>query len=464
MNRIFYAMVAIAFLFAAVQQVQWAPSEPVAVEQPVVPGADHADPVVRALAEEVATLRAANVEPPKAAPSPMEAMQSAILDKAKASVTLAISLIGAMAFFLGLMNVAQDGGVLRIIARLLRPILIRLFPDVPPDHPAVGAMILNMAANALGLGNAATPFGIKAIQELDKLNPHKGTATNAQALFLAINTSNISLLPTGVIVYREALGSAHPADILPTTLLATIISTTVAIVAAKTYQRIWPSAADITPADEVVALEPYEAEAGEASSGWASALAIGALLAAVPLTLIYGRIVAPWIIPTLTVGMLSFGFWRGVPVYESFVSGAKEGFELAMRIVPYLVAILCAVGMLQASGALDAFIAILEPVTSPLGLPAEALPMALLRPLSGSGSLGVMAATMSDPATGPDTYTGYLVSTLMGSTETTFYVLAVYFGAVGIKRVRHTMAAALTADLAGVAGAVIAVSLWFALA
>ena len=195
---------------------------------------------------------------------------------------------------------------------------------------------------------------------------------------------------------------------------------------------------------------------------WVSAIAIGALVAAIPLSVLYGNVIAPWIIPSLTITLLSYGYFKGVQVYSSFITGAKEGLQVAVSIVPYLVAILAAIGMFQASGALDLLIGILNPVTGPLGLPGEALPMALLRPLSGSGATGIMVSIIGDPATGPDTYTGMLVTTMAGSTETTFYVLAVYFGAVQIKRIRHTMAAALTADLAGVIGSILAVKAFFA--
>ncbi|MBR9980899.1 MAG: spore maturation protein, partial [Desulfatitalea sp.] len=359
-------------------------------------------------------------------------------------------------------------GMLQILARLIRPLMVRLFPEVPADHPAMGAMILNMAANALGLGNAATPFGIRAMQELDKLNPHPGTATNAMALFLAINTSSITLLPTGVIAIRAAAGSVNPAGILPTTLTATIGSTIVALIAAKLYSRLVPSPAGTAPPaprrqpDSTVAPgtdTPVEETAGYPL--WVSVAALFALFSMIPLTVVYGHAVSPWIIPGLMVFFLAFGAIRRVRVYEVLVDGAKEGFQVALRIIPYLVAILVAVGMLRASGAMDALVGLLGPLTSRFGMPAEALPMALLRPLSGSGAYGVMAAIINDPAIGPDSYTGYLVSTLQGSTETTFYVLAVYFGAVQIRRIRHTLAAALTADAAGITFAILACLYWF---
>lgn len=429
MNIVFLVMVATAFLFAGWRQLMWLP----------VAGQS----------------------------APMEVLSTAMIEAAKSSVELAIGLVGVMTFFLGLMKVAEAGGMLKILARLIRPLMVRLFPDVPANHPAMGAMILNLSANALGLGNAATPFGIRAMQELDKLNPQPGTATNAMALFLAINTSSVTLLPTGVIALRAAAGSTDPAAILPTTLFATIGSTTAAIIAAKLYQR-WAS---VRKVGETVLQEPPASNApedeldpadGQGYPLWVSALAIGGLAAMVPLSVIYGRAISPWIIPGLMVFFLAFGMLRRVRVYEKLVEGGKEGFEVALRIIPYLVAILVAVGMLRASGALGAMVGLLGKVTAKVGLPAEALPMALMRPLSGNGAYGILASIINDPAIGPDSYTGYLVSTLQGSTETTFYVLAVYFGAVQVRRLRHSLAAALTADAAGVIFAILACLYLFA--
>jgi spore maturation protein SpmA len=395
-----------------------------------------------------------------------------MVESAAGAVDLAIGLVGVMTLFLGLMKIAEAGGLLQVISRLIRPLMVRLFPDVPPDHPAMGAMILNLSANALGLGNAATPFGIRAMQELDRLNPHKGTATNAMALFLAINTSSITLLPTGVIALRAAAGSVDPAGILPTTLFATMGSTTVAIIAAKMYARFSRLNAQSTgdapegsdgPENSPEAVAP-EAEVQETNGAyplWVSIFSLAVLASLIPLTVLYGKQISPWIIPLLMVGFLTFGVIRRVRVYEMFVDGAKEGFQVAVRIIPYLVAILVAVGMFRASGALDVMVATLGAWTGKVGLPAEALPMALLRPLSGSGAYGILASVINDPAIGPDSYVGYLVSTLQGSTETTFYVLAVYFGAVQVKRLRHTLAAALSADVAGVVFAVMACSFLF---
>jgi spore maturation protein SpmA len=436
MNLIFFALVAIAFTAAAWHQLRW-------------DGTGDA---------------------------PMSVLTGGVIDAAGGAVELAIALIGVMTLFLGLIKVAEAGGLLAILARLIRPLMVRLFPDVPPDHPAMGAMILNLSANMMGLGNAATPFGIRAMQALNQLNTRPGVATDSMVLFLAINTSSVTLLPTGVIALRAAAGSSDPAAILPTTLFATLCATAAGISAAFLYRRFapMPAAPLSEPASAGAAgtdrATPDAAEAETAAlprdidrpyPGWVSGLALLGFVALIPLSVLYGQTIAPWIIPSLVLGFLAFGVLRGVRIYEVFVEGAKEGFQVAVRIIPYLVAILVAVGMLRASGALGAFVSLLGPVTGPLGLPPEALPMALLRPLSGSGAYGVMASIINDPDIGPDGYVGLLVTTLQGSTETTFYVLAVYFGAVGIRRLRHALPAALTADLVAIIAAVFAVTLVF---
>jgi spore maturation protein SpmA len=425
-NRIFVAFIVTAFAAAFGAQLAW------------IPALEQYDGIV----------------------APMQSLQDGAMGAAKVSVTLAISLIGGMALFLGLVKVAEDGGGLTILAKLIRPLMVRLFPEVPPNHPAMGAMILNMSANAMGLGNAATPFGIRAMKELDKLNKSKGTASNSMALFLAINTSSVTILPTGVIVMRTELGSQDPSGILATTLFATLCSTTVAVLGCKLWQRFSKAPepdpeADVPEEDESEAIEG----ADEAYPLWVTGLAMTTLVSVIPLTILYGERISVWVVPTLIVGFVGFGWIRGVAVYESFVKGAKEGFDIAVLIIPYLVAILVSIGMLRASGALGAFVRFVSPLTEMVGLPAEALPMAILRPLSGSGAMGVMLDTMKE--SGPDSYVGYLVSTFQGSTETTFYVLAVYFGAVGVKRIRHTLVAALTADIVGIMAAVAICSLLY---
>lgn len=430
MNVIFLSLVFIAFFNAAYRQLSWVP----------------------AIADEI---------------SPMQALTEGMIQSGKGSVELALGLIGVMAFFLGLMKVAEEGGLLRIIARLVQPVMVRLFPEVPAEHPAMGAMILNISANAMGLGNAATPFGIRAMQELNTLNPIKGTASNAMVLFLAINTSSVTLLPTGVIALRAAAGSNNPAGILATTLFATLCSTTVAILAAKQYQRFSPipSLSEAAHSSEAKQ-DPHHSdmkdgfleEGPSPYSTWVAYAAIGFLILLVPVVIVFGKAIGPWIIPALAVILLGFGTARGIRVYEVFVEGAKDGFHVAVKIIPFLVAILVSVGMFRDSGALDIFIGLASPFTTAIGLPAEVLPMAMIRPLSGSGAFGLLAETINNPEIGPDSYIGYLVSTLQGSTETTFYVLAVYFGAVQVRKNRHALAAGLTADIAGIVGAVIACS------
>ncbi|MFW6082138.1 MAG: nucleoside recognition domain-containing protein, partial [Desulfosalsimonas sp.] len=382
MNAVFFAIVAIAFFFAGWRQIA---------------GGPHAGDQ-----------------------TPIREVSQGVVESAGGAVELAIGLIGVMALFLGLMKVAEKGGLLNVISRVLRPVMVRLFPEVPPEHPAMGAMILNMSANALGLGNAATPFGIRAMQELDKLNTSKGTATNAMALFLAINTSSITLLPTGVIALRASAGSADPAGILPTTLFATLCSTIVGVTAARLYQRFSPlgpeNAVNLQQeeagGDEIPDETPEDGQedlpevSSEGYPMWVSIAALCCVVVIIPLAVVYGEVISPWIIPGLVTGFLTYGVVRGVRVYEVFVEGAKEGFQVAVRIIPYLVAILVAVGMLRSSGALEAMVGILGPLTSKIGLPADALPMAILRPLSGSGAYGVLASIINDPSVGPDSYTG----------------------------------------------------------
>lgn len=428
MNGVFFAIVAIAFVVAGYREVTFDVVATVGVD------------------------------------TPMTSLGKAMIGTAGDAVTLAIGLVGVMSLFLGLMKIAERAGLLLVVAKTLRPLMTRLFPAVPPDHPAMGAMIMNLSANVLGLGNAATPFGIRAMEHLDTLNGEKGKATDAMILFLAINTSSVTLLPTGVIALRAAAGSSDPAGIVPTTLFATLVSTTVAIITAKFCARMYASGAPSVIHGDTSDQTASDDDNPAPSSGyplWISALTLACVLALVPITIFHGRTFAPWIIPGLMMGFVGLGVARRVPVYECFVEGAKDGFNVALRIIPYLVAILVAVSMFRNSGALALFITPLGAVTELVGLPADALPMALLRPLSGSGAYGILASIINDPAIGPDSYTGYLVSTFQGSTETTFYVIAVYFGAVQIKRLRYALVPALTADFAGVVAAVAIVAVLY---
>jgi spore maturation protein SpmA len=390
--------------------------------------------------------------------APMEAVGQAMLKAAEGAASLSLGMVGAMALFLGLMKIAEAGGLLTVIARLLRPLLTRLFPEIPANHPAMGAMVFNISANFLGLGNAATPFGIRAMRELAKFNPLPGVAGNAMVMFLVINTASVTLLPTSVIVLRAAAGSKDPAGIFAPTLFATICSTVVAIIAARWLARFWPlnkekSVAAIEQANEKEAELPPEAPPYPAWVSWSFLLGVAALM---PLALFWGKSAAAWVIPSLAAACFMYGTLKRVDIYAAFIDGAREAFEVAVRIIPYLVAILVVVAAFRESGAMEVIIRPLGALTTPLGLPPEGLIMAVLRQLSGSGAFGYLASVIQDPNIGPDSYTGYLVSTIMGSTETTFYVLAVYFGAVGVKRIRHALVCGLLADLAGVIFSVIA--------
>ena len=413
----------------------------------------------------------------------LNAVSIASIDAAKGAVELAIGLVGVMAFWIGLMRVLEHAGMLNLIARMLRPIMKRLFPEVPETHPAMSMMILNMAANMLGLANAATPFGIKAIMELNKLNPKPGTATNAMALFLAINTSSLALLPTGVIAMRASLGSTQPASIIITTLIATACSTLIAILSAKLLCRssffatnVGTVETDTTHQTQKESIDDHlEEKQGGTPMEQRTALGLGLLLLvaliyagtqryqeaaqAISIFTLVRELLSQWLLPLLIVGIVLVGLYRGVKIYDAVVEGGKEGFEVALRIIPFLVAILVAIGMLRASGAIDLMVENLRPLTALIGMPAETLPMAFLRPLSGSGAYGVAAEIMQ--TYGADSLIGNIVSTMQGSTETTFYVLAVYFGAAQIKHVRHTLAACLLADLTGVLAAVWACRLFF---
>jgi spore maturation protein SpmA len=423
MNRVFYAIILIALVFGGFREIGWEPP----------------------------------IDDPDAL-SPMEAVTNGLFDSVKAAVVdVVLPLVGAMAFFLGIMKVAERAGATDVLARFMRPLMKLLFPEVPANHPAMSAMVLNFAANGLGLGNAATPFGIKAMQELDRLNGEKGTATNAMALFLAINTASVTLLPTGVMGLRASLGSLQPAGIMPTTLAATVVATGSAIVMAKMFQRFVPEPPLVDDPRTTVA-----GEAGHVDEGWPlwlSGLVFLLVLGIIPITVLYGEQLSPWMVPLIVAGFLTFGMVRGVAVYEALVEGGKEGFETAVRIIPYVVAILGAIGMLRGSGAIDLFARVVGPITAPFGLPAEVIPMTLLRPLSGNGAFGVMIDTMQ--RYGPDSYIGYLVSTLQGTSETTFYVIAVYFGAVQVQRIRHTMVVALLSDAVAVVASVAACLVYF---
>ena len=400
----------------------------------------------------------------------MQAAADASIAAAKGAVTLAIGLIGIMSLWLGFVRVLEAGGMMRQLARLVRPVMVRLFPEVPAEHPAMSAMILNISANMLGLGNAATPFGIKAMVELNRLNPFPGVATNAMCLFLAINTSSVALLPLGVMGVRAAAGSMRPFEMFVPTLVATLASTFVGVAVATWWglrdveyrQQLAQAQPPDTTSDGGAEEEPAEPDYGHlvvqaGSTGKRLAIAGLILLAAAAVYqgaiaeslphFLQNRLASYWLMPVLIFLIFSYGLARGVRIYEAVTEGARQGFDIAVRIIPFLVAILVAIRMFRASGAMELLTSVLNPVTRLIGMPGEVLPMALVRPLSGSGAFGIMAELIE---AAPDSYAAYVASTLMGSTETTFYVLAVYFGAVGVSRIRHALVAGISADITGV--------------
>jgi spore maturation protein SpmA len=380
---------------------------------------------------------------------PMKAVGDSALSSAKGAVELAIGLVGYMALFLGLVEIVKEAGGLEFTARLVRPVLVRLFPDVPPDHPAMGAMVMNLAANMVGLTNAATPFGLKAMAELQTLNDRKDTATNAMCLFLAINTSGVAVLPTGMIALRASVGATDPASIFATTLAATAINSLFAIGVVKLLERL--------PGFRREGTTTYERPPLSLLELVPCAVAALGIVGIIALVYVFGEVASSAIVPLLIAAMLLLGIVRRVKVYEVFIRGAKDGFNVAILIIPYMVAILAAAGMFRASGALGAIVGVLSPLTERIGLPAEVLPVALLRPLSGSGAYALTADVLKTH--GPDSYVGNLASTVNGSSETTLYVLAVYFGSIGVARTRHALPAGLLADLVGVLASVAAVRL-----
>ena len=389
----------------------------------------------------------------------MKAVTNAAIDYAGKAVNIALGLVGIMALWLGIMKIAEQAGLIAIIAKSVRPLTRFLFPDVPQDHPAIGSIVMNVSANMLGLGNAATPFGLKAMEELERLNTKKGTATNAMITFLAINTAGLTLIPATAIAVRAASGSSDPAIIIGTSIFGATCATIAGISATKLLEKFPMSFSDFL---------------GLLKSSWKMISSLIILIAAAIFLITSGalssigsadtvksiiQIISVLAIPAIIISFVTFGFVKKVKIYEVFIEGAKEGFNVALRIIPYLVAMLVAIGIFRAGGAMDFLIMIISPATSLIGFLAEALPMALMRPLSGSGAIGIMTETIA--VHGADSFLGILVSTLNGSSETTFYVLALYFGSVGISKMRHAVTVGLIADIAGAIGALIIVKLLF---
>jgi len=424
----------------------------------------------------------------------LKAVSDRALEMARfAVIDTALPLVGIMALWLGVMRLAERAGLVTLLAHGLRPLLSRIFPDVPHNHPAMGSMLMNMAANMLGLGNAATPLGLRAMKDLESLNPRPGTASNAMCTFLAINTSSVQLIPVTAIAILAANKSTNPTAIVGTTIMATTCAATSAVLMAKFLEKLpWfrlphidaplpaaaaqnetgATAAPGTKAGNSQPKEPIKEAAGLVPLQWWGRLALtafgifflwlfvrmafpgllgGEAAAQAPGQSIFVRVVdtvSKLSIPLILAVFPLYAALRRVKVYEEFVDGAKEGFDVAIRIIPYLVAILVAIGMFRAAGGIGLLSTLLAPVMKLVGFPPELLPLVLMRPLSGSGTLGIFTELVQ--TFGPDSLIARTAGTIFGSTETTFYVLAVYFGSVGIKRTRHAVIAGLTGDCVGV--------------
>ncbi|MBN1637511.1 MAG: spore maturation protein [Ignavibacteriales bacterium] len=393
----------------------------------------------------------------------LKAVTNSAIRTAGIAVEIAIGLIGIMALWLGVMKIAEEAGLMRIIARSVRPITKFLFPEVPQDHPAIGSMIMNISANMLGLGNAATPFGLKAMQELQELNPKKDTATNAMCTFLAINTAGLTLIPATAIAIRAAMGSSEPTIIIGTSIFGALCATTTGILSAKLFEKFPIPKGYFT---NFIKKNLIKLSIFLFSIALIVILAIAGVFSA--LTAVLGpdifkdviNTISIIAIPTIIFLFVLYGLFKKVRVYETFVEGAKEGFNVAVKIIPYLVGMLVAIAIFRAGGVMDILVNyVLKYPAELIGMPPEALPMALIRPLSGSGSTGVMTEIMA--VHGTDSFLGILSSTFFGSTETTFYVLAVYFGSVQVKKTRHALPVGLLADIAGILGALFIVKLLF---
>ena len=382
-------------------------------------------------------------------PDALQAVVTALFDSSKTGFEIAIGLTGIMTLWLGLMKIAEKGGVTELIARIVGPLFARLFPGIPKGHPASGAIVMNRSANMLGLDNAATPLGLKAMKELQSLNPTPDTASNEMILFMVMNASSVTLVPISIMTFRAQLGAANPADVFVPILIATYISDVFGLLLVAMIQKInifnrvvlgWLGGLTAVMAGLVWHFSQLDAASVAQQSG----------------------ILANIILIGLISSFLISGAIKKIPLYETFIEGAKEGFQVAIGIVPYLVAILVAVGALRASGALDALLNVIRSGVGQMAFDTrwvDALPTALIKPFSGGGARGMMVETMK--AMGADSFAGRLSCVIQGSTETTFYVLAVYFGSVGVKKTRHALGCALAAETVGVLAAIAVSYLFF---
>ena len=371
------------------------------------------------------------------------AIVNSTFDMSKTGFEIALYLTGVMSLWLGLMKIGEEGGMIKILSRIIGPFFSKLFPEIPRDHPASGSIIMNFSANLLGLDNAATPLGLKAMKVMQSLNPNPNTASNAQIMFLVLNTSGLTIIPISIMLDRSILGAANPTDVFIPLLLATFCSSFVGLITVAIYQRInlldktilaYLGGITLT----IGLLVYYFTTLGQAELEVVSTVA------------------STFIIFSLIISFIILGLTKGINIYETFVNGAKEGFEIAVKIIPFLIAILVGIGVFRASGALDYLISGIEWIVLQAGLNTdfvEALPTAVMKPLSGGAAKGMMIETMKTH--GADSFTGRLSSIFRGATETTFYILAVYFGSVNIKRTRYAVTAGLIADAAGIIAAIV---------
>ena len=377
------------------------------------------------------------------------AMVTSTFDMAKSGFEISLGLTGVLTLWMGIMKIGEKGGVVNVFSRVVGPFFRKLFPELGENHPAHASIMMNIAANMLNLDNAATPMGLKAMQEMQESNPNKKVASNAQIMFLVLNTSGLTLLPISIMVYRAQLGAVNPSDIFIPIMLATYISTLAGLLAVAYYQKI--NLLDKTILSYL---------------GGITAFIIGLIwyfstLEQNQITII-SNVASNLILFSVIVLFILLGVRKRINIYEAFIEGAKDGFKVAVKIIPYLIAILVAIGVFRASGAMDSFIAGVAWVFGKIGINTDfiaALPTALMKPLSGSGARGMMVDTMN--TYGADSFVGKVASTVQGATDTTFYILAVYFGSVGIKKTRHALACGLIADFVGIIAAISMAYLFF---
>lgn len=376
-------------------------------------------------------------------------MMNATFDSSKTAFEISLGLTGVLSLWMGIMKIGEAGGMVNVLARGLSPLFCKLFPDIPRNHPVIGNIFMNISANMLGLDNAATPLGLKAMEGLQELNPQKDTATNPMIMFLVLNTSGLTIIPVSILVYRAQMGAAQPTDVFLPILLATFASTLTGIIVTSLFQRI-----NLFNRTVILAL------------GGACVVVAGIVWGFSRLDKesmnLWSTTIANILLFSIIILFISAGVRQKINVYDAFIEGAKEGFGTAVRIIPYLVAILVAIGVFRASGAMDVLIDGITGIVKAFGGDADfvgALPTALMKPLSGSGARGMMVDAME--TYGADSFVGRLSCIFQGSTDTTFYILAVYFGSVGIRYTRHAVTCGLLADLAGIMAAISVAYLFF---